>query len=68
MTFDVSHRATHFTNNQFEFAAGIHQLDAADDLIGNVGNHLDGLAQIVSLAFPVEHFPVDLPGGGVVEQ
>ncbi|MBA7658470.1 hypothetical protein ES703_66425 [subsurface metagenome] len=68
LTLDVAHRAAHLADDQIESAPGIHQLDPPLDLISDVGYYLNGLAQVVAPALPVEDLPVDLAGSGVVEQ
>ena len=42
-----------------------HGVDKVFDFIGDVGDHLDGLPQVLAPALLVEHVPVDLAGGQV---
>jgi hypothetical protein len=44
---------------------GCQSQDTALDLVGDVGNDLDRLAEEVASAFLVDHAAVDRPGGGV---
>jgi hypothetical protein len=41
--------------------------DAVLDLVGDVGDHLDGLAEVVAAAFLLDHRLVDLAGAQAVE-
>ena len=43
----------------------VHREDAALDLVGDVRNHLNGVAEVLTAAFLRYHRGVDLPGGHV---
>ena len=59
---DIAHGAADLTDDHIHIVAG-HGIDAALDLIGDMGNDLDRGAQIVAPALPVQYGPVYLTGG-----
>ena len=60
--FDVAHGAANLADDHVHILVG-HGVDAAFDLVGDMGDDLDGGAQVVAPALPVQHRPVDLAGG-----
>ncbi len=44
-----------------------HQPDAALDLVGDVRDHLDGAAQVITTAFLADHLGIHLTGGEIAE-
>ena len=52
-------------NDHIGPGGGSHVVDVALDLVGDVGDDLDGLAQIGTLTLLVQHVPVHLAGGQV---
>ena len=68
-TLNVSDGAANFGDNKVKLTALRVGPDAVFDFVGNVRNHLDGLSQIVSAAFLLNHRLVNLTGGnGVVHR
>ena len=61
---DVADGAAHLHDDDVDVVGG-HLLDPLLDLVGDVGDDLDGLAQIGAPAFLGDDVAVDLPGGGV---
>ena len=61
---DVAHRAADLGDDHVDVVGG-QDLDAALDLVGDVGDDLDGLAQVVAPALGGEHGLVDRAGRGV---
>ena len=59
---DVAHGAADLAQHHVHIA-GVHGVDPALDLVGDMGDDLDGGAQIVAPALPVEHGPVHLARG-----
>ena len=59
---DVAYGAADLRDDHIHIVAG-HGVNAAFDLIGDVGNDLHRGAQIVAPALPVQHGPPDLAGG-----
>ncbi|MPM43776.1 hypothetical protein SDC9_90453 [bioreactor metagenome] len=67
--FDVAHGAANFADGDIDRIVGADAGAAFDvflNLVGDVGNDLHGLAQIVTTAFLLQHGLVDAPGGEVV--
>ncbi len=62
---DVPHRAANLDEHEVDPFAGIGQ-DEAFDLVGDVGDHLDGGAQIIAAALLLDDGFVDLARGDVV--
>ena len=63
--FDVAHRAADLDNGHVG-AVGGHLADGVFDLVGHVGNHLNGLTQVVAASFLQNDLLVDAAGGQVV--
>jgi hypothetical protein len=61
---DVADRAAHLGDHHVDVVGG-QALDAALDLVGDVRDHLHGLAEVVASALGGEHRLVDRAGGGV---
>ena len=61
--FNIPHGAANFSDDHVHRAGPAHPVDSVLDLIGNVGDDLDGAAQIVSAPLPVQHSPVHLARG-----
>ncbi len=61
---DVADGAADLGDDHVDVVAGQH-VDAALDLVGDVRDDLDGLAQVVATALGGQHGRVDRPGGGV---
>ena len=57
--FDIAHRSSDFSDNEIELILVAQQLDVALNFIGDVGNNLNSLAQIVATAFFVDYTLVD---------
>ena len=62
--FDVADRAADFDKHDVD--VGGDGADAVLDLVGDVGNHLDGAPQIIAAALLLNHRLVDLAGRPVV--
>ena len=63
--FDVADGAADFRDDHIRIGLLAHPVDEFLDLIGDVGNHLDGGAQILPLALLVQNIPINLAGGQV---
>ncbi len=63
---DVTHRATDLDDDHIGIVVPSGLLDTPLDLVGDVGDHLDGAAQVVAMALFGQHLVVDLAGGHVV--
>ena len=59
---DIAHGAADLADDHVHVVPG-HGVDPAFDLVGDVGDDLDGGAQVVPPALPVQHGPVDFAGG-----
>ena len=59
---DVAHRAADLGDDDVDLVAGQAQ-DALFDLVGDVGDDLDGVAQVVAPPLLGQHRRVDRPGG-----
>ena len=66
LALDVAHRAADFGNHEVVLVLLAQIEHVALDFVGNVGNHLDGLAQIVAPTFLVDDALVDASRGEVV--
>ncbi len=64
--FDVAGRSADFRDDNVRFAFDRDFADAVLDLVGDVRNHLHGLAEIIAAAFLHDHHLVDLTAGEVV--
>ena len=66
LAFDVAYGATDFRNDHVHIGTG-HGVDPALDFVRDVGDNLDGAAQIAALPFPVQDGPINLTGrdGGI---
>src|SRR5436190_1410369 len=62
---DVADGAAHLGDDEFDVLRVRHQLDAALDLVGDVRDHLDGVAKVVAAALATDDRVVDRPGGHV---
>ena len=65
LALDIAGGAADLGNDHIGLGGGSHVVDVALDLVGNVGDDLDGLAQIGTLTLLVQHVPVHLAGGQV---
>ena len=65
--FNVAHRPSHLDDGHIiRIPVFGHGVNPPLDFVGDVGDHLDGFAQIISPAFARDDFKVYLPGGRVV--
>ena len=62
LALNIAHGAAYLSNDDVGLTV-VHGIDAALDLVGNMGDDLDGAAQIAALAFPVQHIPEHLARG-----
>ena len=60
---DIAHGAADLGNHHVGIGGLAHPINTLFDLVGNVGDYLNGAAQIIAAALPVQHGPVDLAGG-----
>ena len=65
LALDVARRAADLGQHHVCAALFAHGVDEVLDLVGDVGNDLHGLAQVVAVALLGQHVPVDLAGGQV---
>ena len=65
LALDVAGGAADLGDDHVGLGGGGQVVDVALDLVGDVGDDLDGLAQIRALALLVQDVPVDLAGGQV---
>ena len=65
LALDVADGAADLRDDDVRVAVLAHPVDEALDLVGDVGDGLDGLAQIPALALPPKDVGVDLAGGQV---
>ena len=63
---DVAHGATYLGDDKVILARGAEQLDVTLDLVGDVGDDLDGLAQVIATPLLVDDALIDASGGDVV--
>jgi len=56
-TLDIAHGSSDFTEHEVDLVVAY--FDELLDLVGHMGDHLDGFAQVVSAAFFFEHIRVD---------
>ena len=63
---DVAGGAADLGDEHVAFVCSAMQVDAVLDFVGDVRNHLHGLAEILSLALVVQHRLVNLAAGQVV--
>ncbi len=61
LSFNVAYGTTDFDQDDFGLTGTPQQVDAAFNFVGDMRNHLDCAAQIISAAFPVDHFFIHLP-------
>ena len=64
--FDVTHRASNLSDDEIVVVFGSQNLNAALDLVGDVGNDLDGFAQVLSTTLLVNDALVNAARGDVV--
>src|SRR6516165_12369558 len=62
--FDIAHGAADFDDHHIDVLR--HALDGRLDLVGDMGNHLHRLAEIVAAAFTGDNLLIDASGGEVV--
>ena len=67
LAFDVPHGASHLGDDHIGPGGPAHGVEEGFDLVGDVGDHLDGAAQVVPSALLVQKGPVDLAGGEIAE-
>ena len=65
LAFDVADRSTHLDQHHLGAGRLGHALDAAFDLVGDMGNDLDRATQVIAVAFARDHLGVHLPGGHI---
>ena len=65
LALNIAGGATDLGNDHIGIGRGCHVVDVILDLVGDVGDDLDGLTQISALALLVQHVPVHLAGGQV---
>ena len=65
LAFDVSYGSAYLDDGDSVFIGGFGAVEAAFDLIGDMGNDLYGASAEVSVAFFLENGPVDFSGGDV---
>ena len=65
LAFNVAHRSSYFNNGNLRILGSRVPVEAILDLIGDVGDYLDGTAAKVSPAFLLKDGPIDLAGGHV---
>ena len=65
LALDVAGGAADLGDDHVGLGGGGQIVDVALDLVGDVGDDLDRLAQIRALALLVQHIPIDLAGGQV---
>ena len=63
LAFDVAHGAADLGDAHVHIAGLAHAVNALFDLVGDVGDDLNGAAEVLALTLPVQHVPVDLTGG-----
>ena len=62
---DVAHGAADLGDHDVDVGRLRHEPDAVLDLVGDVGDHLDGAAEVVAAALAPDHRVVDRARGGV---
>ena len=62
LALDIAHRTADLADHGVQVLFG-HGVDAALDLVGDMGDDLYGAAQVFALPLPVQHVPIDLSGG-----
>ena len=62
---DVTDGTPDFRNHHIGIGLLSHPVDKILDFVGNMGNHLDSRAQILSPTLLIQHIPVNLAGGQV---
>ena len=60
---DITHGAADLGDDHVHVTPAAHPVDSVLDLVGDVGDDLDGAAQVAALPLPVEDGPVDLARG-----
>ncbi len=65
--FDIAHRPADFDQDDIRFHGFLNQEDTAFDLIGDVRNDLDSSPEIISAAFLLNYFRVNLTGGEIAD-
>ena len=65
LALDIAGGAADLGNDHIGLGGGGQIVDVALDLVGDVGDDLDGLPQISALTLLVQHVPVHLAGGQV---
>jgi len=65
--FDVAGGAADFGDDDVRLRLLSQQMNAVLDFVGDVWNHLNGLAEVFPFALVVEHGLIDLAAGEVVE-
>ena len=63
LAFDVSHRAAHLYDGNPRPSSLFPAVETAFDLVGDMGNHLDGSSAVIAPAFFVKNGPVYFSGG-----
>ena len=66
LALDIANRTANLGDDEVEFLLRGIQQDAALDFVGDVGHHLDGLAQIVATSFALNDTQVDATSGDTV--
>ena len=65
LALDVAGGAADLSDDHISLGGGGQIVDVALDLVGDVGDDLDGLAEVSALTLLVQHVPVHLAGGQV---
>ena len=65
LALNIAGGAADLGNDHIGIGRGCHVVDVILDLVGDVGDDLDGLTQISALALLVQYVPVHLAGGQV---
>ena len=65
LTFNVAHCSSYFNDGNLRILCSRVPVETILDLIGDVGDYLDGTAAKVSPAFLLKDGPIDLAGGHV---
>ena len=65
LALDVAGGAADLSDDHVSLGGGGQIVDVALDLVGDVGDDLDGLAEVSALTLLVQHVPVHLAGGQV---
>ena len=65
LRFDIADRAADLGDYHVRVRMPAHRIDERLDFVGDVGDDLNGGAQVFAAALLVQHVPVDLAGGQI---